>query len=101
MQHWAETDLAWDLADALGYQLTEDSRAQLYAAIGAGNPYTAIVTLLSAAGDTSALARPLLDRIGDWLDTYRHSADAPGLRDSLDRSAAAARSGESEQEPGP
>lgn len=101
MQHWAETDLAWDLADALGSQLTEDSRAELYAAIGAGNPYTAIVTLLSAAGDTSTLARPLLDSIGDWLDAYRHTADAPRLRDLLARSPAAARPVESEQESGP
>lgn len=81
--------------------IAEDSRAELYAAIGAGNPSTAIVTLLTAAGDTSSLPRPLVDRIGDWLDTYQHTADAPRLRDLLDRSAAAARPGESEQGPGP
>lgn len=83
MQHWAETELAWDLADALGSHLAEDSRAEFYAALGAGDPYTAIVTLL-AAGDASVLARPLLDRLSDWLDAYRYSADAPGLRDLLD-----------------
>jgi hypothetical protein len=89
MQDWAETELAWDLAAVLGPRLAEDSRAELYAAIGAGNAYTAIVTLLQTiAGETSALSRPLVDRLGDWLDAYRYSVDAPRLRNLLGGPAA-------------
>jgi hypothetical protein len=90
MQDWAESELAWDLADTLGRQLSEDSRSAIYAAIGAGNAYAAIVTLLQTnASDTNPLSRPLVDRLGHWLDAYGYSADAPRLRRLLaSRSAA-------------
>lgn len=87
MQDWAEAELAWDLAEALGRRLAEDSPAQIYAAIGAGNAYAAIVTLLlTNAGDT--LSPPMADRLGAWLEAYRYSADAPRLRSLLNGRAA-------------
>lgn len=81
MQDWAESELAWELADAVGPRLSEDVRAALYASIGAGDSYAAIVSLLEvAARDPSALSLALVDRLRGWLDAYRHSADAARLR---------------------
>jgi hypothetical protein len=38
----AESDLAWELADAVGRRVSDRQRTQLYAAIGSGDSYTAI-----------------------------------------------------------
>jgi hypothetical protein len=80
MQDWAESELAWELAGTVGPRLSKDARAAIYASIGAGNSYAAIVALLEvAAGDPSVLSLALVDRLRDWLDAYRYSADAARL----------------------
>ena len=46
MDDWAESDLAWELADAISPLLADRDRAQLYAIIGSGESYIAIDTVL-------------------------------------------------------
>ena len=50
---WAESDLAWELADAISPLLAECDRAQLYATVGSGESYTAIDTVLQTMAHQS------------------------------------------------
>jgi hypothetical protein len=50
---WAESDLAWELADAISPLLADRDRAQLYATIGSGESYTAIDTVLQTIAHQS------------------------------------------------
>ena len=50
---WAESDLAWELADAISPLLADRDRAQLYATIGSGESYTAIDTVLQTMAHQS------------------------------------------------
>lgn len=50
MDAWAESDLAWELADVISPLLADRDRAQLYATIGSGESYTAIDTALQNHG---------------------------------------------------
>ncbi|WP_157137529.1 hypothetical protein [Mycobacterium parascrofulaceum] len=88
MQDWAESELAWELADTVSPRLSPDHRAAIYAAIGAGNAYAAIVALLKTTHSGPAvLPLPLIDRLRDWLDGYRYSVDSANLRHLLDMAA--------------
>jgi hypothetical protein len=81
---WAESDLAWELADEIGSLLADRERAQLYATIGAGHSFTAIETLLQIiARQRLTLSFELVAKIADWLDAYAHSDDAPRLHELL------------------
>lgn len=80
MDEWAESDLAWELADRLGRLLPEHDRAAIYATIGSGDSYTAITTLVQASARSGyALPPRLVDRLAEWLDAYTHSNDAARL----------------------
>jgi hypothetical protein len=80
MDQWAESDLAWELADTLGRLLPDHDRAAIYAAIGSGYSYTAITTLMQASARSGyALPPRVVDRLADWLDAYTHSNDAARL----------------------
>lgn len=79
MQDWAESELAWELADTVGPRLSPDRRAAIYAAI---------VALLKATHSAPAvLPLPLMDRLRDWLDAYRYSVDSASLRHLLGMAA--------------
>jgi SAM-dependent methyltransferase len=81
---WAESDLAWELADAISPRLTDRDRAQLYATLGSGDSYTAIDTVLQTmAHQSSPIAPELVAKLTDWLDAYTNNDDAPRLRELL------------------
>jgi hypothetical protein len=81
---WAESNLAWKLADAISASLADCERAQLYAVIGSGDSYSALTTMLrSLARDAVPVSANLKTELGGWLNAYRHSADAPRLHELL------------------
>ena len=84
MDHWTESDLAWELADAISPLLADRDRDQLYATIGSGESYTAIDTVLQTVAHQSLpIATELITKLTDWLDAYAHSDDAPRLHELL------------------
>jgi hypothetical protein len=81
---WAESDLAWELADAISPLLADRDRAQLYAIIGSGESYIAIDTVLQTMAHQSLpIATELITKLTNWLDAYVHSDDAPRLHELL------------------
>ena len=77
---WAESDLAWELADAISHLLAERDRDQLYATIGSGDSYTAIDTALQTmAHESFPVAPELVAKLVTWLRAYAHRNDAPRL----------------------
>jgi hypothetical protein len=81
---WAESDLAWELADAISTLLADRDRDQLYATIGAGESYTAIDTMLQTiAPQCFPIPAELITKLINWLDAYAHSDDAPRLHELL------------------
>ena len=84
VDEWAESELAWDLAETVAPLLPTPDRAAIYATLGAGYSYTAITTLVqaSARGGYSLPAR-LTDRLAEWLGPYTHSHDAAQLQQFL------------------
>lgn len=84
MDEWAESDLAWDLADAISPLLAERDRTQLYATIGSGDSYAAIDTVLQTmAHESFPVPHELVAKLTNWLDAYAHSHDAPRLHQLL------------------
>jgi hypothetical protein len=82
---WAESELAWELADATSFVLADDDRAQLYAIIGSGESYTAITSVLQiGACQRLPIPTELITKLTEWLGAYAHSDDAPRLRELLD-----------------
>ena len=80
MDNWAETELAWDLAEIAGFHIPEPDRTAVFTAIGAGDCYTAIDALLETIVQVSVPVPPsLVARIGDWLYAYIDHAEAPRL----------------------
>jgi hypothetical protein len=80
----AETQLAWDLAELASRHISERDRTDVHTAIGGGDCYAAIGTLLK----TIVRARvpvpgTLAARIDDWRAPYAHHADAPRLNELL------------------
>lgn len=81
---WAESDLAWELADAISSLLAGRDRAQLYATIGSGESYTAIDAMLQTiVHQHLPIPTQLITKLTDWLDAYAHSDDAPRLHELL------------------
>lgn len=81
---WAESELAWQLVDAIGSSVAAVERAHLYAAIGSGEAYTAITAVLRMlVRDAIPLSAKLKTELTGWLAAYRHSAEAPGLLELL------------------
>jgi hypothetical protein len=80
----AETDLAWDLVTLVGLHISERDRTDVYTAIGAGDCYAAISTLL----ETIVRARvrvpfALALRVNAWHRPYAHHAGASRLDELL------------------
>jgi hypothetical protein len=81
---WAEASLAWDLVEIAGLHILERNRAEVHTAIGAGDCYAAIGTLLETIVSARLVVpRALVVRIADWLNAYVHHADAPRLHELL------------------
>jgi hypothetical protein len=81
---WVESDLAWELADAISPLLADRDRDQLYATIGSGESYTAIRTMLPTIAHQRSLVPPeLTAKLANWLEAYAHSDDAPRLHELL------------------
>ncbi|ARV85419.1 hypothetical protein LFT51_28945 (plasmid) [Mycobacterium intracellulare subsp. chimaera] len=84
MDDWAASDLAWELADAIGPLLAERDRDQLYATIGSGESYAAIDTVLQTmVRQSSPIPPELIAKLTNWLDAYTHSDDAHRLHELL------------------
>jgi hypothetical protein len=81
---WAEADLAWELVEIARHYIPERNRTEVYTAIGAGDCYAAIDTLLDTIARASVVVPPVLvARIVDWLNAYAHHAEAPRLHELL------------------
>jgi hypothetical protein len=81
---WAESDLAWELADAVSPLLADRDRSRFYAAIGSGDSYGAIDTALQTMAQQGApIPSELITKLANWLDAYAHSADAHRLHELL------------------
>lgn len=84
MEDWAASDLAWELADAISPLLAERDREQLYATIGSGDSYAAIVTMLQTmARQSSPISPEITAKLINWLDAYTYSEDANRLHELL------------------
>lgn len=84
VDNWAESELAWELANAISASLSDRARAQLYATLGSGDSYTAIDTVLQTmAHQISPMAPELVAQLTNWLDAYTHSEHAPRLHELL------------------
>lgn len=82
---WTESDLAWELAEAVAPLMPEADRAAVYATIGAGNSFTAISSLLEASVDLSCvLSAELLSHLGNWRDAYVNDDGATRLHRLLE-----------------
>lgn len=85
MDDWAETDLAWELAQIACLLIPDRDRTKVYTAIGAGYSYAAIGTLLKTIDRARVPVSPaLIARLVDWLNAYAHHDDAPRLHEMLD-----------------
>lgn len=80
MDHWTETDLAWELTETACSLFPESERIDLYIAIGAGYSYNAIAMLLTTIERANVpLSAALTARLAEWLNAYAYHADAPRL----------------------
>jgi hypothetical protein len=80
MDEWAQSALAWELADEIGFMFAGHERDQLYATIGAGHCFAAIDTMLQVAAQEHRTVRvELVAKIADWLAGYIHNSEAPPL----------------------
>jgi hypothetical protein len=80
----AETQLAWDLAELASLHISERDLTDVHTAIGGGDCYAAIGTLLK----TIVRARmpvpfTLAARINDWRAPYAYHVDALQLNELL------------------
>jgi len=81
----AESDLAWELADAIGRRVSDRQRTRLYAAIGSGDSYTAIDLAMQALVRLGlSISTALVIKLASWLDAYAHCGDASRLHELLD-----------------
>ena len=76
-----ETSLAWALADAAKPHLNVVERSDVYVAIGVGDTFAAIHSLItSPAGRRIAIPAQLVRECHGWLDFYAGHGDEPYLR---------------------
>ena len=80
----AETQLAWDLAELASPHISERDRTDVHTAIGGGDCYAAIGTLLRAIVRARvSVPSTLAARISDWRAPYVNHVDAPRLNELL------------------
>jgi hypothetical protein len=77
----ADIQLAWELAEVGARHLDATERDNLYVAIGAGETFKAVESLMHAVvGNGVALRAETITRLLAWLDGYRNHPDERGLR---------------------
>lgn len=82
----SETVLAWALADTASVCFTQEDRARVFTALGAGEWYSAIRCMLAITVRAQyALPDKLVVQLTTWLDSYTGSADEPTMRSLLGR----------------
>jgi len=80
----AETQLAWDLAELASVHISERDRTDVHTAIGGGDCYAAIGTLLKTIIRARVpVPSALAARITDWRAPYVNHVDAPRLNELL------------------
>jgi hypothetical protein len=80
----AETQLAWDLAELASAHISERDRTDVHTAIGGGDCYAAIGTLLKTIIRARVpVPSTLAARITDWRAPYVNHVDAPRLNELL------------------
>jgi hypothetical protein len=85
VDYWAESDLAWELAEAIDPLIPHDDRTGIYGNIGAGHSYTAICALLEIAVHAKAPVSPeLAGRLVGWFGAYAYNDHASRLLELLD-----------------
>lgn len=76
--------MAWELVDAISPALPASECAKVYAAIGSGESYSAITTMLCLlVRDALPLSTKLIAQLSGWLNAFDHSADARRLHELL------------------
>ena len=84
MDDVAETQLAWDLAELASVHISERDRTDVHTAIGGGDCYAAIGTLLKTLVRARVrVPANLAARISDWRAPYVNHVDAPRLNELL------------------
>lgn len=84
VDNWGESELAWQLADAISPLLADSDRIQLYATLGAGDSYSAIDTVLQTmAHESYPVPAGLVAKLVIWLSAYADSDDAHRLNQLL------------------
>jgi hypothetical protein len=84
VDYWTESDLAWELADAISPLLADGDRHQLYATTGSGGSYTGIDTALQTmAHERWPIPPELIGKLDDWFDLYAHSDDGTRLQELI------------------
>ena len=77
----ADIQLAWELAEVGARHLDATERENLFVAIGAGETFKAVESLMHAVvGNGVALRAETITRLLAWLDGYRNHPDERGLR---------------------
>jgi hypothetical protein len=80
----SEAELAWALADAVSVCFTANEHLGIYAALGAGETYSAIARMLDVAvGKRYPLPATLVSALAAWLDCYIGHEHEPTTRSLL------------------
>ena len=78
---FAESGLAWKLAETAGPFLDPHHRNEIFVAIGVGDAFTAIRRALNVISYADcSIERLIATRLSVWLDAYIGHADEPELR---------------------
>ena len=79
-----EAELAWELVQIVGPYLGANERSAAYVAIGAGDSFSAIFSLMRVAVDKRLeLPSDLAERFLPWLDAYVGNDDETYLRGAI------------------
>jgi hypothetical protein len=82
----SESELAWALADAVSVCFTGRDRLGIYTALGAGETYTAIETMLDiTVCKRYPLPARLISALAVWLGCYVGNEHEPAMRRLLSR----------------
>jgi hypothetical protein len=82
----SESELAWALADAVSVCFTGRDRLGIYTALGAGETYTAIETMLDiTVRKRYPLPAKLISALAIWLGCYVGNKHEPAMRRLLNR----------------
>jgi hypothetical protein len=85
VRHVHEGELAWALIDAAKPHLTIAERNYVFASVGAGDTFPAILTLIKiVAAKRIPLRRQLVQQCATWLDAYNVDNEYEHVRHIID-----------------